>query len=80
MQVDYTHLDALLLEAIRRSQCTFADLRSQLEAEFDKLSPRDRHGDPTGWRVLDRRLQALRKKDLIRYERAGWVPKAQGAL
>ncbi len=80
MPVDYTHLDALLLKAIQRRQCTFGDLRNLLEAEFDKASPKDRHGDTTGWRVMDRRLQALRKKNQIRFEQAGWVPVAQGAL
>lgn len=80
MPVDYTPLDALLLEAIQRCQCTFGELRTRFETEFDKVSPTDRLGAATGWRLMDRRLQALRKKNQIRFEQAGWVPVAQGAL
>lgn len=79
MPVDYTHLDALLLESIQRCKCTFGELSSRFETEFDQVAPKGRHGEATGWRLIDRRLQALRKKGLIRFEKAGWVSVAQVA-
>jgi hypothetical protein len=31
------------------------------------------HGDDKEWRLIDRRLQALKKAGRIRYERPAWV-------
>lgn len=74
MSIDYTHLDALLLEAIERKPSRFEALRLQFEAEFDKHAPRDRYGKPNGWRAIDRRLQALRKAGRIKSDpKLGWV-------
>lgn len=39
----------------------------------DAIAPRDRFGGANGWRLIDRRLQALRKKgDLTYSSKAGW--------
>lgn len=77
MPVDFTHLDKMLLEAIELKHCTFTELRSRFESEFDKLSAKDRLGAETGWRLIDRRLQALRKQGKIRAEKRGWVRVSQ---
>lgn len=77
--MDYTHLDALLLEAIEReTHCSFNSLRKQFEPEFNKHVKPDRFGEPNGWRAIDRRLQAMRRAGLIRAERLGWVVVSKG--
>lgn len=74
MSIDYTHLDALLLEAIECKPRSFNSLRNEFSKEFNKHSQPNRYGDQTGWRAIDRRLQALRKRGLIKADRnLGWV-------
>lgn len=74
MSTNYTHLDALLLEAIERKPRHFNSLQMEFSEEFDKHSKPNRWGDKIGWRVIDRRLQALRKAGHIKADRKlGWV-------
>lgn len=74
---DYTALDALLIEQItNRAPMLFQTLvysplvRDESErlaaAEFEKAE---------AWRIIDRRLQALRKAGKVKYQRKpeGWV-------
>ena len=75
MAKDYTTLDALILRRCAAGPVTFNVLRFNDEIEeaaYDVATP-DRFGDRDGWRVVDRRLQALRKAGLLTYSRAdGW--------
>lgn len=79
MSIDYTHLDALLLEAIERKPKTFTALRAEFEKEFDKHVPPDRMGAPNGWRAIDRRLQVLRTAGRIKADpKLGWTAVKKG--
>lgn len=71
---DYTALDAALIEKIREGAHTFSVISGgELLRQADALAEPDRRGDRAGWRVLDRRLQALRKAGKLVYSRAdGW--------
>lgn len=67
----YEKLDALILARISRGPVSFAVLHAgDVRVECDRI------GDDTrrqSYRVLDARLQALRKKGLIRYgAKDGW--------
>lgn len=81
MKPDYTQIDADILAAIRQAPRQFAYFntrgsnilnQAQLLAEA-RLT--DRWGNATpGWRVIDQRLQALRRRGLIQYVRTkGWT-------
>lgn len=71
---DFTHLDELLFESIERMPKAFAALRAEFESEFNKHGKPNRRGDETGWRLIDRRLQALRKTGRIKADpKFGWV-------
>jgi hypothetical protein len=68
--IDYTEFDAQVLARIRAGVNSFvglqaSDLRKQAEALVGNKDD--------AWRLIDRRLQALRKKGLVVYERkTGW--------
>ncbi|MDQ0035049.1 hypothetical protein J2W30_002814 [Variovorax boronicumulans] len=79
MSIDCTHLDALLLESIERIPKTFAELRAEFESEFNKHAKPNRYGDENGWRLIDRRLQALRKAGHIKFNsKLGWSASSIG--
>lgn len=76
MSIDYTNLDAAITATISASapigftaMCVAEDVRKHSEA----LRHTERQGQ--AWRIVDRRLQALRKAGKIRYQRKpeGWV-------
>lgn len=69
MNHDYTALDAAILAAIaERQPATFSQLFTRpVRTHSAELEHTQRHGD--GWRVVDRRLQALRKSGRIKYQR-----------
>lgn len=71
---DYTIFDKALTECIRRGATQFYELNSgPLLKQAMALAKPDRRGDRDGWRVIDRRLQALRKAGKLTYDRkAGW--------
>ncbi|WP_186260303.1 hypothetical protein [Burkholderia gladioli] len=75
----YTKLDALILAEIGIDPVAFHVLqhRPKIEAETIAIadaSPRNVWGDKvTAFRILDRRLQALRKAGKIRASTKGWT-------
>ena len=68
----YSKLDALILERIGRPNgATFTELQANSEVADETA----RIGEATGrvdWRIVDARLQALRKQGLIRFWRPVW--------
>ncbi|MBR8234658.1 hypothetical protein K6W26_22870 [Burkholderia sp. AU42008] len=74
----YQNLDALILAAIDETPKKFVFINAgpvRVESERiaqDEATPRTR-GEVVGWRVIDRRLQALRKAGKIRSTSTGWV-------
>lgn len=75
-------LDTLLVQRIARCPCTFTELQEpETMAAAEPLALADRFGvmAPT-WRVLDRRLQALRKKGRIEFVKGRWCIAATGRL
>lgn len=65
--MDYTEFDKALLEAIRGGVCTFGGLSNRLRG----LAAPFASAPDEGWRVVDRRLQALRKKGAVTVARRG---------
>ncbi len=73
MATKYDELDALILSRIGNTPKTFSDLfGGAITAECDKISEKG-YGLVEAFRILDRRLQALRKKGLIASTGKGWV-------
>ena len=71
---DYTKLDSAIIEAIRGGKHDFTSLGSVVRAISEPIAQQSpgRYG-PEPWRIVDRRLQALRKAGKIAYTRsAGW--------
>lgn len=74
----YQKLDALILNAIGDVPKKFVTINTgMVKAESERISreeatPRTR-GDVIAWRMVDRRLQALRKAVKIRSTSTGWV-------
>lgn len=74
MAHDYTALDAAILYAIKNgAPALFSLLDFKVRVHSAPLAHTDKQGQ--AWRVVDRRLQALRKAGRIRYQRKpeGWV-------
>ena len=70
---DYSALDAAILEALESGPKPFHLLTGRLAQLTQPLAKPDRHGESSGWRVLDRRLQALRKAGMVISDRkTGW--------
>lgn len=80
MTTDFTHLDELLFEAIEQQPMSFETLRAKFESEFDKHAKPNRYGDQNGWRLIDRRLQALRKAGRIEFVKKQWHAAGKGRL
>lgn len=67
---DYTKFDAELLANLAGGAKTFTTMVGKLEAS---AKPFCNPARPEPFRVVDRRLQALRKKNLITYStKGGW--------
>lgn len=70
---DYTELDQAILAEIAKGNHKFDGLSQALQS----LAQRHCEGSPDAepWRVIDRRLQALRKKNLIMFSKpkACWI-------
>lgn len=64
---DYIDFDKKMLTLIATGKNTAAALTTALDAEAKQLTSRPKEE----FRVVDRRLQALRKKGLITWERRG---------
>lgn len=75
----YTKLDALILDEISIEPVAFHVLQHRPEIEAETIaiadaSPRNVWGDKVdAFRVLDRRLQALRKAGKIKASTKGWT-------
>ncbi|WP_321967023.1 hypothetical protein [Burkholderia cepacia] len=64
----YAKLDALVLSALGATPISFATLMSgEIKLECEVHAVRD------AFRVLDRRLQALKKLNQVRFDGKGWV-------
>ena len=71
----YQALDeAIVLQISVLKAATFTQINGGEPRKIaDSLATKDRHGWPEGWRLIDRRLQALRKAGRITYSRKeGW--------
>lgn len=74
---DYAALDAAILDRVKdRGAVTFCEIAHHrpAEAESEKLASAEFEKAPA-WRIVDRRLQHLRKSGQIKYQRKpeGWV-------
>lgn len=68
---DYTHFDAELLKAIKGGTSKFVSLAVRLGSQAKTFCPTEKD-EP--FRVVDRRLQALRKKNLVAFNsKTGWT-------
>lgn len=70
---DYTELDQAILAEIAKGNQKFDGLSQALQSIAQKHCEGSRDAEP--WRVIDRRLQALRKKNLIMFSKpqAHWI-------
>ena len=62
----YEKLDAAIIENVKRGNAKFGSIYDSVTFAI----PHQQRVD--GWRTVDRRLQALRKKGLIRFIGGGW--------
>ena len=68
---DYSRLDRAILDAIRAGASNFTKIVSS--KSVDSLAHELAKDDSaTGWRIVDRRLQALRKQERIVHSSKGW--------
>lgn len=76
MKPDYTEFDNALIHAIAGGRNTMAQLEtsSRLRELAAPMCSKDRWGTLTPtFRIIDRRLQSLRKKGAIRFNGKVWV-------
>ncbi|AOJ10367.1 hypothetical protein [Burkholderia mayonis] len=74
----YEKLDALILSKIGVAPIKFASIHSgDIEDESNRIvseqGPHSLYGFTDPWRIVDRRLQSLRKAGKIRSTPKGWV-------
>ncbi|MBR8344178.1 hypothetical protein [Burkholderia ambifaria] len=74
----YQKLDALILASIDETPKKFAAVNTGAVREESERLARDEcrpatFGEVVGWRIVDRRLQAVRKTGEIRSTSKGWV-------
>lgn len=72
---DYSALDHLILSRCKHRGVTFMEMRvnEEIHDEAVAVAKPDRYGVRYGFRVIDRRLQALRKAGKLTYNRTdGW--------
>ncbi|WP_104012226.1 hypothetical protein [Burkholderia anthinoferrum] len=74
----YQKLDALILASIDELPKKFAAVNTGAVREESERLAREEcrpttFGEVVGWRIVDRRLQALRKTGKIRSTPKGWV-------
>lgn len=78
---DFTELDAALTARIESGQGRYSELVEALRAGYSHLvrTRRRRNDRVDGWsRLVDRRLQALRKAGKLAYEQKQWRSHAPG--
>jgi hypothetical protein len=73
MAHDYTALDGAIIDRVAKGCVGFTTLCGAVLKHAESLAA---HDPAPPWRIVDRRLQALRKAGRIRYQRKpeGWVP------
>ncbi|WP_394551536.1 hypothetical protein C1N58_12515 [Pantoea sp. SGAir0180] len=67
-KADYTYLDMLIQESVASGNNTFAKIDSGDVHNQSKLLEQEIKSE--AFRIIDRRLQALRKKGLIKHSKA----------
>lgn len=79
----YDQLDKLIINRVSHEACTFTNLygNSAVRSMAEDLAKPDLYGRKAGDRVIDRRLQALRKSGRILYSKGRWhlTPATAGA-
>ncbi len=68
-------IDALILKRLAQGSLRFISIayNREISMEAEKLAIPDRIGKTQGFRVVDRRLQALRKAGAIKFNsKTGW--------
>ncbi len=72
MKHDYTNLDDAILTVVASGPIAFHSLSCRVAAHSAGYAEND---NAPAWRIVDRRLQALRKAGKIKYQRKpeGWV-------
>jgi hypothetical protein len=71
----FAYVDAAILDALNGRSVTFSALSviPHVAAEAERVAIPTRMGNKHGWRVVDRRLQALRKAGKVKVDRrTGW--------
>ena len=72
-KTDYTELDAAILACLAAGPKPFMILAEKVRVESEAVAAPDRFGKVHGWRVVDRRLQALRKAGkIVPHRTQGW--------
>lgn len=75
---NYKSFDAKLMERIQRKAANFTQLSTYMNADAEAIVRAQGGNDRDAFRVTDRRLQALRKRGLIKYSgKVGWSAVAQ---
>ncbi|ALS64917.1 hypothetical protein [Pandoraea apista] len=78
--MSYAELDAAILKSVSGGYVTYSYLISKHGRLADSLAKPDHVGERNGWRLIDRRLQALRKRGEITFSRKeGWTIAASQA-
>lgn len=73
MPTDYTQLDAAILTRAAKAPAEFPFLCIAVQAEAQDVAKLDPWGGKSPANVIQRRLQALRKRGLIAYSpKRGW--------
>ena len=72
MAHDYTKLDDAIIARVAKGCVSFTALSTSVSIHSELLAKSD---PAPAWRIVDRRLQALRKAGRLRYQRKpeGWV-------
>ena len=65
----YTNVDKEIIRLIKKGVDTFSDIWTN--REFQSVCNKD-HIENDRYRLVDRRLQVLRKKGLIKFEKGHW--------
>lgn len=72
MSAHFVELDAAILALFDAGPKTASYINERLGAQSRALAKPDRYGDRNGWRVVDRRLQTLRKAGKIKTDNKAW--------
>lgn len=77
--IQYVEFDAKLLEHIRQGRDTFVRLEAVLRDDCIRITAELGHTSEH-WRVIDRRLQAMKRQGIVRFKDGRWsVPDAAKA-